>query len=130
MRGTLDNVGISEWKDRVERKVVIPSSITRQTIFHGLRRGLKHTSVGCDHMTPFFVSLQVNDNVTRRLKSDEFRINSDVRLRKCDEPYMKATLFTEYRSTVLLPHIAKIQSDPGFTDKEAVLLMDNCSPHM
>jgi hypothetical protein len=76
-------------------------------------------------MTPFVVSSQVNDHVTDTLKSEGFRIGSDMVLRKRDKPYMNATLFAEYLSTVFLPHIAKIRSDPRFTDKEAVLLMDN-----
>jgi hypothetical protein len=81
-------------------------------------------------MTPFVVSSQVNDRVISTLKSEGFRIGSDMILRKGDKPYTNAALFAEYVSTVFLPHIAKIRSDPRFTDKEAVLLIGNCSLHL
>jgi hypothetical protein len=102
-----------------------------KTIFHSLHRGLKHISVvvcisaGGDQMTPLIVSSQVNDRVISTLKSEGSRIGSDMILRKRDKPYMNAALFAEYVSAVFLPHIAKIRSDPRFTDQEAVLLMDN-----
>jgi hypothetical protein len=32
--------------------------------------------------------------------------------------------------TVLLPHIARVRSNPGLAHEPAVLLMDNCSVHM
>jgi hypothetical protein len=101
-----------------------------------LHQGLKHISVvvcisaGGDHMTPFVISSQVNDRVISTLKSEGFRIGSDMILRKLDKPYMNAALFTEYVLTVFLPHIAKIRHDLRFTDQEAVLLMNNGSLHL
>jgi hypothetical protein len=98
---------------------------------NSLHRGLKHISVvvcistGADHMTPFVVSSQVNDRVISTLKSEWFRISGDMILRKQDKLYMHAALFAEYVPKVFLLHIAKIRSDSRFTDKEAVLLMDN-----
>jgi hypothetical protein len=78
-------------------------------------------------MTPLVVSSQVNDRVISTLNSEGFRIGNDMILRKRDKPDM---LFAEYVSTVFLPHIAKIRSDPKFTHKETVFLMDNCSLHL
>jgi hypothetical protein len=95
----LDEVGMSEWEDRVERKVIVPSSMRGQTIFHSLHRGLKHISVvvcisaGGDRMTPFVTSSQVNDHVIRTLKSEGFGIGSDMILRKRDKPYMNDAFF-------------------------------------
>jgi hypothetical protein len=43
----LDKVGISEWEDRVARKVIVPVSMSGQTIHHGVYRNLKHISVVC-----------------------------------------------------------------------------------
>jgi ABC-type arginine transport system permease subunit len=39
-------------------------------------------------------------------------------------------LFNEYMSTVLLPQIARVRSNPGLENELAVLLMDDCSVHM
>jgi hypothetical protein len=131
----LDEIGISEWEDRVERKVMVPSAMREQKIFHGIHRGLKHTSVitcisaGGDHMIHFLVSSQATDAVVRKLKTEGFRIGVDMILKKRDKPYMNAVLFHEYISTVLLPHIARVPSNLGLGHEPAVLLKNNCSMH-
>jgi hypothetical protein len=67
----LDEIGISEWEDRVERKVTVPSAMREQKIFHGIHRGLKHISVvtcisaGSDHVIPFLASSQATNAVVR-----------------------------------------------------------------
>jgi hypothetical protein len=43
----LDEVGISECENQAPRKVIVPVSITDQTIHHGVRGNLKHLSVIC-----------------------------------------------------------------------------------
>jgi hypothetical protein len=43
---------------------------------------------------------------------------------------MSSQLFAEYISTVLLPYVDELRSNEEFADKEAVLLMDNCSVHL
>jgi hypothetical protein len=58
----LDEIGISEWEDRVERKAIDPWVMKGQPIFHGIHRELKHISVviyisaGIDHLATFLVS--------------------------------------------------------------------------
>jgi hypothetical protein len=44
----LDEIGISEWEDRAERKVIVPSAVRGPKIFHGIDHGLKHISVVTD----------------------------------------------------------------------------------
>jgi hypothetical protein len=78
-----DEIGISKWEDHCIRRVIVPSAMEGQTIFHGVRRNLKHIyvvayiSAAGKHMTPFFVSSQVNPMVERRLKSEGFRLGVD-----------------------------------------------------
>jgi hypothetical protein len=99
-------IGMSEWKDRVEREVIVPATMRGQTIFRGVRRNLKHISlVVCvsaagEHMTPFLVSSQATDPVETRLKQTGFRMGVDLILRKRSKPYMSAELFDEHVSTV------------------------------
>jgi hypothetical protein len=40
-----DEIGVSEWGNWVERKVIVPSTMTEQKIFRGIHRRLKHISV-------------------------------------------------------------------------------------
>jgi hypothetical protein len=97
----LDEIGMSEWEDRVEGKVIIPSAMREQKIFHGIHRRLKHISVvrcisaGGDHMIPFLVSSRATDAVVRKLKIEWFRIGIDMTLKKRDKSHLNAVLFHE-----------------------------------
>jgi hypothetical protein len=72
-------------------------------------------------MIPFLVSSQGTDAVVRKLKTEGFRIGIDMILKKRDKSYMNAVLFHEYISTVLLPYIARVRSNPRFEHEPAVL---------
>jgi hypothetical protein len=87
-------------------------------------------SAAGEHMTPFFVSLQVNPTMERRLKSERFRLGVDFILKHLNKPYLSSQLFAEYIWTVLLPYVDELRSNEEFADKEAGLLMDNCSVHV
>jgi hypothetical protein len=56
----LDEVNVSEWEDRSERPVIVPSMMRGQTIDHAIPMNLKHISVvACisgtgEHVTPFW----------------------------------------------------------------------------
>jgi hypothetical protein len=132
----LDEVGTSEWEDRVQRRVIIPSAMRGQTIFHGIHCNLKHISVvACisaagEHMTPFFICSQINDAVERRLKTEGFRMGVDLILRRRNKPYMNSTLFFEYISKVFIPYVDELRTNEEFADREVVLLMDNCCIHV
>jgi hypothetical protein len=132
----LDEIEISEWEDRHEMQVIVPSAMRGQTIFHGVHRNLKQISVvtcisaAGEHMTPFFVCSQFNDAVERKLKLEGNRLGVDFILRRRSESYMSLQLFAEYISKALLPYIDELQSNEEFADQEAVLLMNNCSIHV
>jgi hypothetical protein len=132
----LNEIGISEWEDRIARKVIVPSTMRNETIFHGIHGWLKHVSVvACisasgDHMIPFVVSSQVNDALVWKLKIEGSRIGTEIILKKWEKPYMNAELFHECISTILFPHVAKVRSNLGLTNEPAVLLMDVCSVYM
>jgi hypothetical protein len=80
-------------------------------------------------MTPFMVCSQFNDAVERLLKLQGFRMGVDLVLRKRNKPYMNSELFHEYISKVLVPYIDELRTNEEFAEKEAALLMDNCSIH-
>jgi hypothetical protein len=70
-----DEVGISEWEDRVAQKVIVPVSMSGQMIHDRVHHNLNHISVVCcvstsgESMTPFMVFSQVNHSVIERLKT-------------------------------------------------------------
>jgi hypothetical protein len=83
----LDKIGINEWEDRCTQRVIIPSAMKAQTIFHGVHRNLKHISiVTCisaagEHMTLFSVSSQVKPMAEGRLRSEGVRRDVDLILK-------------------------------------------------
>jgi hypothetical protein len=87
-------------------------------------------SAAGEHMTLFAVCSQLHDAVERKLKLESNRLGVDFILRGRSEPYMSSQPFAEYISKVLLAYIDKLRSNEEFADKEAVLLMDNCSIHV
>jgi hypothetical protein len=117
----------------MERKVIVPSTMRDEKIFHGIHRVLKYISVvvcisaSRDHVVPCVLSSQINDTVVWKLKSEGSRIGTESILEKREKPYTNAALFHEYTWIIFLPHIAKERSNLGLTDEPAILLMDNCS---
>jgi nucleoside-triphosphatase THEP1 len=69
----IDEIGVSEWEDRSERRVIASSTMRGQTIYHAVHRNLKHISVvtcisaAGEHMKPFLVRSQGNTAVARKL---------------------------------------------------------------
>jgi hypothetical protein len=131
----IDEIGISEWEDRDLRKVIVPVSMTNQTIYHGVHRNIKHISVICcaltagKSLTPCVVSSRVNDKVIETLKIEGFRMGVDMVLKHKQKAYVTATLFQQYGTSVLIPFIDRLRTNPEFTGKSVILLMDNCFIH-
>jgi hypothetical protein len=84
----VDEVGISECEDRALRKVIVPVSMTDQTIHHGRHRNRKYISVICcvsaagESLIPFMASSQVNDKVMEQLTIEGFRMGVDMTLER------------------------------------------------
>jgi hypothetical protein len=71
-------------------------------------------------MTPFVVSSQVNDKVIETLKIDGFRIGVDMVLEHRQKAYVTATLFQQYVTSVLIPFIESLRTNPEFAGKSAI----------
>jgi hypothetical protein len=57
-------------------------------------------------------------------------IGKHLILKRHDTPYINADLFENYIRTVFLPHLLATRRIHDFGEEDAVLLMDNCSPHL
>jgi hypothetical protein len=132
----LDEIGISEWEDMIERRVIVPLAMRGQSICHSVHRNLKHISAVTyisapgEHLTPFMVCSQGNEPVERLLERHGFRYGVDLLIRKRNEPYTNSQLFREYISTVLLSYIDEMRTNNELADNEAALLRDNCCIHL
>jgi hypothetical protein len=83
----LDEIGMSEWEDRKEKKVIVRMTMDGQTAHHGASRNVKHISViACitatgESMMPFIVTSQISDSIRKRLMSRGVRLGVDFVLR-------------------------------------------------
>jgi hypothetical protein len=132
----LDEVGVSEWEDRKEMKVVVPITLSGQTIHHRASRQVKHMSViACisaagESLTPYIVTSQDSESLRTKLMRRGVRLGVDFVLKKRSKPYVNRTLFLDYINSVFIPYVNELRESEELYDCEAVLLMDNCSPHM
>jgi hypothetical protein len=84
----LDEVGVSEWKDRKDKKVVIPRVLSGQTIHHRASPNMKHMSViSCisaagESLIPYIVTLQDSESLRRNLMIRGVRLGVDLVLRR------------------------------------------------
>jgi hypothetical protein len=132
----LDEVGMSEWEDRKERKVTVPRRMEDQTIHHRESRSVGYISIvtcitaGGESLTPYIVTSQDSDAIRKRLMSRGVRLGVDFVLRQRLKPYVSRNLFLEYINTIFVPYLNELRESEEFEACEAVLLMDNCSPHV
>jgi hypothetical protein len=126
----LDEVGISEWEDRAQRKVIIPVSMTDQTIHHVVHRNLRHMLVICcvsaagESLAALVISFQVNEKVIEKLKIEGFRTGMAMVLEHRKKAYVTATLFQQYVTCVPIPFIERLRTNPEFTGKSVIVLME------
>jgi hypothetical protein len=80
----LDEVGISDWKDRKPKKVVVPITISAHNIHHRISRNLKHIAIltcisaGGACLTPYVVTSQDSAALHRALKTTGMQIGKHL----------------------------------------------------
>jgi hypothetical protein len=123
----LDEVGMSGWEDRKPRKVVIRITVGAHNIHYRISRNLKHISIvtcisaGGAWLAPYVVTSQDSAALHRALEKIGMQIGRDLILRQPSKLNINVDLFENYIRTVFRPHVG---------GEDAVLLMDNCSPHL
>jgi hypothetical protein len=104
----LDEVGVSEWEDRKDEKVVIPGLLSVQTIHHRASRNLKYMSVitcinaAGESLTPYIVTLQNPESLRRKLMIRAVRLGIELVLRQRSTPYVNAVLFPESVNNIFI----------------------------
>jgi hypothetical protein len=132
----IDEVGMSEWEDRKERKVIVLRTLERQTIYHRESKRLRHQLIiiyittGGESLTPYIVTSQNSDVIRKRLMGHGVRLGVDFLLRHLSKPSVSGKLFLKYINTIFVPCLNELRESEEFETCESVLLMHNCSPHM
>jgi hypothetical protein len=132
----LDELGMSEWEDRKEKKVIVPMTMNGQTIHHGALRIVKHISVIAymiargESLTHFIVISQISDGIRKRLMTHGVRLGVDFVSRQQSKSYVSRNLFLEHIKTIFVPYLNELRDSEEFEACEAVPLTDNYSPHI
>jgi hypothetical protein len=105
----LNEVGMSGWEDRKEKKVIVPAMMDTQTIHHRTSRSVRHisiitciTAVG-EFLTPYIVTSQDFDAIRRKLMSCGVRLGVGFALRHRSKSYVSERLFLEYINIISVP---------------------------
>jgi hypothetical protein len=132
----LNEVGILEWKDRKDMKMIVSKTMDSQTTHHRASQNMKHISIimcisaGGESLTPYIVTSQDTEPLRRRLMNCGVRLGVDFVLRQRSKPYVSGKLFLEHINSIFIHHLKKLQESEEFTGCEVVLLMDNYFPHI
>jgi hypothetical protein len=90
----LDEIGMSEWEDRNDKKVIVPKTMDDQTIHHRVSRNVKHISIityitaDVESLTLYIVTLQDYKPFRRKLMNRGVRLGVDCMLRQRSKPYV------------------------------------------
>jgi hypothetical protein len=132
----LDEVSMSGWEDGKEKKVMVPAMMDSQTIHHCTSKSVRHISIitcittAREFLTPYIVTSQDSDAIRRRLMSRGVRLGVCFALLHRSKPYVSGRLFLEYINTISVPYLNEPRDSEELKACEAVLLMDNYSPHI
>jgi hypothetical protein len=132
----LDEVGISDWEDRKPTNVMVSITASLHNIHRRISRSVKHISIvtcisadgAC--LIPYVVISQDSEAIHRALEATGMQLGTNMILKHRDKPYANAVLFENYVRIVLLSHLLIGRLSHNLREEEAVLSMDNCSPHL
>jgi hypothetical protein len=95
----LGEVGMSEWEDRNDKRMIFSKTMDERTTHHRVSRNVKYISiVTCisareESLTPYVVILQDSEPLRKKLMHHDIRLGVDFVLRQRLKPYMNSTLF-------------------------------------
>jgi hypothetical protein len=107
-----------------------------QTVHHRESRSVRHISIitcitaGEESLTPYIVTSDDSDAIRKRPMRHGVRLAADCALQHRSKPFVSSKLFLEYINTIFVPYLNEVRDLEELEACEAVLLMDNCSPHM
>jgi hypothetical protein len=81
-------------------------------------------------LTSDIVISQDSAPLHRALEVTGMQIGKHLILKRPDKPYVNSDLFENYTRTVFRHHLLATRQMYDFGEEDAVLLMDNCSPHV
>jgi hypothetical protein len=122
----LDEVGISDCKDRKTKTDIVPPTMRGQTIHHEISRIVKHISaIACisaaeESLIPYIITSQAPTSVQERLRKEGVRFGTDFVSRSNPSPHINAEIFLDYIRTVFLPNLAELRTLDAFTEEIGV----------
>jgi hypothetical protein len=132
----LDEVGMSQWEDRKDKKVIVPKTMDGQTIPYRASQNVRHISTityitaSGESLMPYTVISRDSESIRQKLMSRGVRLAIDLVLRQRPKPYVNGKLFLECINNIFVSYLNEPHELEEFKIYEAVLLIDSCSHHM
>jgi hypothetical protein len=110
--------------------------MSAHNIHHQISWSAKHISiVSCISadgacLTPYVVTSEDSEAIHRALEATAMQLGQNLLLKHRDKPSVDADLFENYIQTVFLSHLLITCLIQDLREEDAVLLMENCSPHL
>jgi hypothetical protein len=126
----LDETGLSDWEERKEKVVLVPSAHIDSTLHYPVNRSVRHHTLMCcisaagDGYCPLLIAPNRGAQ-----KIFETGIHRDIGIMmEIREPaYATAEIFRIYIETVFFSAIAANRKLPGCRNKRAISFCDNCA---
>jgi hypothetical protein len=132
----LDEVSMSKWEDRKDKKVIVLKTMDSQMIHHRASRNVKHISIITyittegESMLTYIMISHDSEPFHKRLIHHGVCLAVDSVLRQRSKSHVNNILFLEYINSIFIYYLNKLLETEEFKTCEAVLLMDNCSNDM
>jgi hypothetical protein len=100
----LDEIGISEWEDRKDKKVIVPQKMDSQMMHHRASRNvtyiliITYITAGETSLAPYIVTSQDSEPVHRRMMSRVIRLGVNFVFRQRLKSYVSGNLFLLFSS--------------------------------
>jgi hypothetical protein len=125
----LDEVGVSELKDRKERKAIVLRTIETQTIHHRESRSGRNISIiacitpGGESPALCIVTSQDSDAIRKSLMLQAVLLGVDFVLRQQSKPYISCKLFLKCINTIFVSYLNELPEPEEFEACKAVLFV-------
>lgn len=129
-----DEVGCSQWGDKKNKKVIVPSLNNDIRITHKVPRSSKlQTILGCisaagDVLTP--VLIHSRKTIDQQVYSLGLREGTDVIIRYSESGFINVEIFEDWINNFFIPFVNSTRNELKLQNEEAILLCDNCNSHI
>jgi hypothetical protein len=128
----IDETGLSDWEERKEKMVFVPSAHIDSTLHYPINRSVRHQTHMCCISAAgdaYFPLLIAPNRGAQKIFETGIHRDIDIMMENRKPAYGTAEIFRTYIETVFFPAIAANKKLPGCRNKPAILFCGNWACH-